>query len=1332
MASYFGLAIAILVLRYAVLPRVDDWRDQIAAIASRALDAPVAVARIAADWQGLHPRLYFEGLHVRDAGGATVLAVPQARATLAWRSVLFLSPQLLSLELSGLDVTVQRDAAGEVWLAGQKLSAQDDATDAATDAATAGDGTDHTADPTSNQTLAWLLAQRELVLREATLRWRDGMKDAARQDADKDANNPADLVLTDTRIRLLNTPLASQFSIATRPPARLAAGLSVQAELRRNLLVADRASPRAWSGQLYVQLDDAAPRAWLDWLPDMANPVAASSTTASITTPQGQFAARAWFDVTRGQLTNVVADLAARKLDWRDIAETKAVPATRVQADTFQLRLAGSPRDVLAGLAGSAFNADAMAAPASTDPNTTLGTALSTTLTANNLTLTLPGVFDPAVLTLQTLSSEASIQHTQASGWTVPVRRLDFANADVAGRLTGVWQSAGRSRAGTLDMQGQLTRIALKTLHRYLPTEVNPDARAWLAGALTGQADGVAVTVRGDLADFPFDQPNDPSNQTNPGQFRMAGTFRDTQIDYAPAREQSKNQPARKGWPKLSQLRGAFELERAGLRLRVQGGQLHTGPSATVTLIRANADIPDMNHNATLRLEADSSGAAADYLAMMAHSPLGELLNHHYDQAHSDGNWRVPLALTVPLLDSEQTQVQGRIEFNGNGLTLMPDIPRFTQLTGALAFTEHGVAAEKLSGQFLGGPVRISGELARNAAGLQLTGTARAEALAAQWPMPAMQRLSGQADYTARLLWQPSDDLDIHIASPLTGMALDFPAPLSKPAHEPLPTTVSWGPGRHTEDGKSMPGRWLDVRLGERAEVLLAIAPDTDSASYFARADVTVGQDVDANAPRIARPTSGLTLNWRQFDLDVAAWDAALDEFTLPDTQPNTQPDTQPRQSARPLLPPLTRIDVASAHLRLPFMTLSDATLAIDINPDARAPAWYGTMRAVEATGDWIWRAPSEQTPGQFTGRFAHLSWGKKDDEDADADTDTSTDDSAVQWFAADTALDFPDVDVAAQQFTLYGRELGTLTVTGGNVERGQLWRATNVTLANDDATLQGAGVWRLAPSPPTALPQMGEGSTAPGLPPSPASGRAVGEEGQPPSTPRGLTLDATLTVHDLGRFMARLGIPDRVAGGSGSATGTFTWQNLPWQRRDADLTGRVTIALEKGVFLRASSFSARLLELLSLQSLSRLSRLDVRPDAIFRDGFRFDTIRAELGLTGSRLHASDDENVTEGITVDSPIATLLLAGDTDWRSEHWNLQAAVVPKLDASGAAIAAGIAINPLVGVGALIAQWLLKQPVARAMTARYTVTGTWDEPEIKPVETPARASGAARVDP
>jgi len=73
----------------------------------------------------------------------------------------------------------------------------------------------------------------------------------------------------------------------------------------------------------------------------------------------------------------------------------------------------------------------------------------------------------------------------------------------------------------------------------------------------------------------------------------------------------------------------------------------------------------------------------------------------------------------------------------------------------------------------------------------------------------------------------------------------------------------------------------------------------------------------------------------------------------------------------------------------------------------------------------------------------------------------------------------------------------------------------------------------------------------------------------------------------------------------------------------------------------------------------------------------------------------------------------------------------AVGLRVNASGAAIAAGI-INPLVGLGALLTQWLLKEPLARAMTARYTVTGTWSDPVLAPLDDkPAPSAKSSRVE-
>src|SRR5690606_27639385 len=84
-------------------------------------------------------------------------------------------------------------------------------------------------------------------------------------------------------------------------------------------------------------------------------------------------------------------------------------------------------------------------------------------------------------------------------------------------------------------------------------------------------------------------------------------------------------------------------------------------------------------------------------------------------------------------------------------------------------------------------------------------------------------------------------------------------------------------------------------------------------------------------------------------------------------------------------------------------------------------------------------------------------------------------------------------------------------------------------------------------------------------------------------------------------------------------------------------------------------------------------------------------------------------------------VATINIGGDVDLTTEQIDLQAMVVPKLDVSGATVAAGIAINPIVGLGAFVTQWLLSKPLSKAMTAHYDVTGDLNEPRLKEVSAP-----------
>ncbi|MCC3263504.1 hypothetical protein LLE87_35610, partial [Paenibacillus polymyxa] len=84
-------------------------------------------------------------------------------------------------------------------------------------------------------------------------------------------------------------------------------------------------------------------------------------------------------------------------------------------------------------------------------------------------------------------------------------------------------------------------------------------------GLPAGQMHSAAITLKGDLDDFPFGAPGAT------GEFVIAGAYSDAKVDYAPAGEN------RKGWPMLENLSGSFRIDKVSLALDSAGGAVaHT------------------------------------------------------------------------------------------------------------------------------------------------------------------------------------------------------------------------------------------------------------------------------------------------------------------------------------------------------------------------------------------------------------------------------------------------------------------------------------------------------------------------------------------------------------------------------------------------------------------------------------------------------------------------------------------------------------------------------------------------------------------------------------
>ena len=164
-------------------------------------------------------------------------------------------------------------------------------------------------------------------------------------------------------------------------------------------------------------------------------------------------------------------------------------------------------------------------------------------------------------------------------------------------------------------------------------------------------------------------------------------------------------------------------------------------------------------------------------------------------------------------------------------------------------------------------------------------------------------------------------------------------------------------------------------------------------------------------------------------------------------------------------------------------------------------------------------------------------------------------------------------------------------------------------------------------------------------------------------------------------------------------------------------LQGQFQVRMGRGQFLKADPGVAKLLGVLSLQGLPRRLLLDFRD--VFAEGFAFDSVQGDVRIQQGIASTSN-------LQIDGVNAVVRMEGSADMAQETQQLQVLILPQLDAGGASVVAGLAVNPVVGLTAYLAQWLLKSPLSKAAIQEFTVDGSWTEPRVTRVEpgtTPAR---------
>jgi uncharacterized protein (TIGR02099 family) len=981
--------------------------------------------------------------------------------------------------------------------------------------------------------------------------------------------------------------------------------------------------------------------------------------------------------------------------------------------------------------------------------------------------LTFPGVFEQPRIPLQTLTVRALWQTDAKTGRiAVQVPRAVFANADAAGHLRADWhtgEGAGPARfPGVLDLDGKFDRADGARVYRYLPLSIPQQARDYVRDAVQrGQARDMAVRVAGDLRHVPFDHEpkTDARTDASPGQFRFDGQVSGVTLAYVPARLLHPGAPA---WPALEDLSGELIFDRASMQVKNAHGRAQIQKDWQFT--RIDAGIADLAHTRVL-VSADGHGPLASALAIVRDSAIGRLLHGALDDVSANGNAALRLTLDLPVNDLAQSaKVAGNVALDGNTVQLAPGAPAVAQARGTVAFDQSGFTLKDLRGQALGGPVRISGGgqpgAASNPVVVHIAGAVSARNLSAMTDWPAVaalaRRANGQAAYQAELQFRDTRPA-LTVTSDLNGLAFDLPEPLNKPADAHWPLRFQDRPQGDRHDTIEVT---LDKRLSVRIERADGGPPTRGAYALGATALVE-----SATAPL---PASGIRARIDVPRLDVAAWSAAIDEMAgkTPHGSQNesvqgsanavkpAEPDpaspdgatVTDATAATPVIaeasaaPPAASVgasDGKSADTSASALSAQDflpATWSLHTNEllagsrslhavtasGTRAgDIWHSSIQARELAGTIQYRQAPGGQPGTLHARLTRLSIPASRVAAA-----TGNAEDADNPDAGDPPQYIPALDVVADQFEVAGKSLGKLTIQATNqaIARGP----GRAPVAPERQPANGAANELANESVHEPASESADESDPPPVNPSgnewrldhlalempeatlTATGHWAGHHRHPAAendAERHTSLRFTLDLRDAGALLTRLGMPGTLAHGAGKLEGHLSWHGAPYAPDTATLNGQLHLDIGKGQFLKTDPGMAKLLGVLSLQALPRRLKLDFRD--IFSAGFAFDSVHGEARIFDGVVSTND-------LQIKGASAVVTMDGTASLVAQTQGLHVVVVPHIDAGTAALAA-TAVNPAIGIGAFVAQWLLQKPLSRAATREFNITGDWADPQV-----------------
>ncbi len=1256
------IVITVLAIRFILFPNIDQYKNDIAAYASKTAGQKITIGDIDTGWDGVSPHFALKNIDLFDAENRVALNLKNVDANISWLSIPLLHPYLSNLIVNQPELTIRRKADGSIYLAGINL-----------------------AGASKPDFANWLLSQAEVNIKDAQVVWLDDLRQAP------------PLSLKQLNLTLRNPTWQSlfgqhKFTLSALPSA----GSSQAITANGHFIGHDVSKIKQWQGTLSTQLKQTNLSVWRPWLDYPIN-VQTGTGDAQISLDFAdakieKISTHATLNnlslLMSSQTTPFVAKQFSGDIGWSDFKNTQTISAENImlssntglsinngsgyyatstkngkpwvkadiRLDQFNLatikqlaayvKLPERANTLLSDLA-PVGELRALALGYEGDANKPNAYSINTSFKAlgltaferipgfSNLTGNIKADEDGGEITLQ--SKQAMLDFKDILRWPIPADQLngqiswkinsskDSFKAKINAKnifitsphITGTVNASydmNNVKGGYLDLSGKFNKGNAKFAPFYYPLILGKPTLHWLdTSILGGRANDVNLTVRGNLADFPY---VDKNNQLDKklGLFKVTAKISDASLEYGT------------DWPAIEGIGLNMLFEGKRMELNADSGHIFGNK-----IIKSKTEIPQLDADSPMLLvTSEVEGPVADSVRFVNESPVKLVAQGFTDDLKTAGNGKLSLELKIPLQDLEAAKYKGLYKITNGTIFANADVglPELSKLNGALNFTESSLSAQNVNSEILGGPAQFSLRTGSDKI-LHVTANGRIADIGIKKlaTNALIDSLQGSTDWAGEItIKKPL--VDVNLRSNLIGMAIGLPMPFYKPASQAMAFTVDKKQQSPSNDS-------INITYDDAvsAKILRTVQTGVGQSGKlaFERGDIGV------HTPAITPTQAGLSLHGKLDYLDADDWVAL---FNKPSNK---------AANTNPLL--INRAELAVQKLDLYGRRLN----ALKVFAEPNTTGLKMSINSQEITGDAEWQNAGN---GKIIARLKSLTIPDSNETNkAEIKTEDKRD-------FRRQGHEYPALDVVADNFQIGNKKLGSLELNA--FETGDDWIIQKLKIANPDSTLLADGSWHNWTRSPNT------------------------------------NLKFFLSVSNIGNALRRFGQPDAVKGGEAEISGQLQWPGSPHEFETSGLDGNFKLEAKKGQILKVQPGVGRLFGLLSLQSLPRRLSLDFRD--LFSDGFAFDKIGATANADNGILRSND-------FLMTGPAAEAKISGETNLKTETQKLKVKVRPHI--SDSLSLAALAGGPIAGAAAFVAQKLLKDPFNKIIQSEYVITGTWDKP-------------------